>query len=443
MVITPLEYKVHLCSTKEHPIQDRFVESTKKRIVIKAGRRGGKTKGIAKRAVKRFLKGRRQLYAAPTNTQTDAFWFEVCKALREPIDAGIFKKDETEQFIELTGTKQRIKAKTAWNANTLRGDFADDLYLDEFQLMNEDAWSDVGQPMLLDNNGDAVFAFTPPSLKSEGVSKAKDPRHASKLYQRALTDKTGNWEAVHFTSHDNPFISKDALDIITVDMSLDSYRREIMAEDDEIERSWLVHSNFNETICKIQRFEIPASWDVSSGHDFGSANPAALFVAEAKTPLPPGAPPYMRRGDLVIFREYAPGAGRSIIQHVDTFKELTKGYTVVRRAGGNRTTEDETRQGYAAYGWPIIVPLLDKVKAQVDRVISLEESNRIYVFSDLVFLLSQISNCLWLLDKDNKPTNEIANEKSYHLLAALRYLMTFFNVEAVNSGLRSRQTSIY
>ena len=36
-------------------------------------------------------------------------------------------------YIELPGTKQRIRAKTAFNADTLRGDYADELLLDEFQ----------------------------------------------------------------------------------------------------------------------------------------------------------------------------------------------------------------------------------------------------------------------------------------------------------------------
>ena len=205
------EYKVILRNSEDHPKQDLLVNSQFKRIIARAGRRGGKTVAVATRAVKRFLQGRRQLYTAPTSEQTDAFWFEVKKALEEPIKAGVYHKDESERFIEIPGTKKRIKAKTAWNADTLRGDYADDLYFDEFQLTNEDAWDEVGEPMLLDNNGDAVFIYTPPSLKSTGVSKARDPRHASKLFEKASKDETGLWQAIHFTSHENPFISKEAL----------------------------------------------------------------------------------------------------------------------------------------------------------------------------------------------------------------------------------------
>lgn len=229
MTASSLEYVVHL--PRPHAKQEQFVDSDKKRIIVRAGRRGGKTVGIALRAVKRFLAGRRQLYATPTTEQIQRFWVSVTRALAEPIDAGIFKKNETEHTIELPGTEQRIRAKTAWNADTLRGDYADDLYLDEWQLMNEDAWGVVGAPMLADHNGDAVFIYTPPSLHSRSVSKANDPQHASKMFKKARADTTGRWAAFHFTSHDNPHISAEAIHELAGDMTALAYRMEINAED--------------------------------------------------------------------------------------------------------------------------------------------------------------------------------------------------------------------
>jgi hypothetical protein len=213
-----------------HPKQAAFVDSDKKRIVVRAGRRGGKTVGIGIRAVKRFLDGRRVLYAAPTAEQIQRFWVTVTRALQEPIDAGVFVKNETYHTIELAGTEQRIRAKTAWNADTLRGDYADDLILDEWQLMNEEAWGVVGAPMLADNNGDAVFVYTPPSLRSRSTSKADDPQHAAKLYKKALL-KPARWATFHFTSRDNPHISAEAIDDLAEDMTSLAYRMEIEAED--------------------------------------------------------------------------------------------------------------------------------------------------------------------------------------------------------------------
>jgi len=214
-----------------HPHQAAFINSPAKRKIVRAGRRGGKTIGMAILAVESFLQGRRVLYGAPTQDQVGQFWSTVKNALQDAIDAGAFYKNETKHIIELAGTKQRIKAKTCWNAETLRGDYADLLILDEFQLMSEDTWGVVGAPMLMDNDGNAVFIYTPPSIRSAGVTKAQDPRHASKMFKRAQQDPTGRWATFHFSSRENPHISQQALDEIAGDMSALAYRMEILAED--------------------------------------------------------------------------------------------------------------------------------------------------------------------------------------------------------------------
>src|SRR5262245_19747594 len=213
-----------------HAKQLAFRDSRAKRKVVCAGRRGGKTTGMAILAVESLLAGRRILEAAPTADQTDAFWQACCAALVDPIAAGVIRKNETNRVLELAtaparleGSKvmprlPRIRCKTAHNADTLRGDYADLLILDEFSLMDESAWTQVGAPMLLDNNGDAVFAFTPKSMN-----------HAHRIYQRAVGDTTGRWEVFHFTSLDNPHLSEEALAEITEDMRESDYQQEILA----------------------------------------------------------------------------------------------------------------------------------------------------------------------------------------------------------------------
>lgn len=225
------EYIIHL--RKPHAKQREFIESPAKRKVIRAGRRSGKTTGIGIYAARMFLNKRRVLYTAPTADQVGKFWFEVTQAFKNPIATGALYKNETGHIIEVPDTEIRIRAKTAWNADTLRGDYADVLIFDEWQLMNEDAWRIVGAPMLLDNNGDAVFIYTPPSIHSRSVTKATDPIHAAKLYKMAQADKSGRWAVFHFTSHDNPHISAEALDEIEQDMTALAYRQEILAEDVE------------------------------------------------------------------------------------------------------------------------------------------------------------------------------------------------------------------
>src|SRR5687767_9998474 len=115
-----MECRVQL--KRPHKQQQAFIRSRAKRKVIRAGRRSGKTTGVAILAIEQFLDGRRVLYAAPTDEQIGKFWREVRTALAETIEVGVFHKNETEHTIERSGTNQRIKAKTAWNADTLRGD---------------------------------------------------------------------------------------------------------------------------------------------------------------------------------------------------------------------------------------------------------------------------------------------------------------------------------
>ena len=226
--------KVNVHLPRPHKQQLDFIRSPAKRKIIRAGRRGGKTVGVSILAVEEFIKGYRVLYAAPTMEQVGRFWTTIIRALSEPIKKKVFRKNEAEHFIELEGTEQRVKAKTAWNADSLRGDYADVLILDEWQLINEQAWDLVGAPMLLDTDGDAVFIYTPPSLRTRSVSKADDPQHAAKMFKKAkeLQEQgSTRWAVFHFNSMENPHLSRNALDEITTDMSSLAYRMEILAED--------------------------------------------------------------------------------------------------------------------------------------------------------------------------------------------------------------------
>jgi hypothetical protein len=71
---------------------------------------------------------------------------------------------------------------------------------------------------LLDNDGDAWFISTPQSRN-----------WFFRLFQKAAADGE-RWAAWHFTTFDNPHLSKHALDEITRDQTEQAFRQEIMAE---------------------------------------------------------------------------------------------------------------------------------------------------------------------------------------------------------------------
>lgn len=200
-----------------HPKQREIEGSPAKRKFVATGRRFGKTTLAAVVGVRGFLQRKRILYAAPVETQTEAFW-RYCKEWLAPLYAFGMTKNETLRQLEMPGLGV-IRAKTAFHADTLRGDFADILILDEFSYMDADVWGQVGAPMLLDNDGDAYFIFSPAKRN-----------HAYLMFRQAQADTTGRWRAWHGTTHDNPHLPPEAIRELTQDMTDEDYRQEIMAE---------------------------------------------------------------------------------------------------------------------------------------------------------------------------------------------------------------------
>src|SRR3972149_1355121 len=177
------------------PKQSLIKDSHAKRKVLVEGRRFGKTTLFARIACDYLLAGKKVMEAAPTSKQTSAFWRKCKRFLKPAINAGYVYKNESDRVLELG--KGFIQTQTAFDADTLRGDWADLLLLDEYSYMKPSAWTVVGAPMLLDTDGDAMFAFTP-----------NRRNHAHALYVQALQDDTGIWEVFHGTSYDNPYLSK-------------------------------------------------------------------------------------------------------------------------------------------------------------------------------------------------------------------------------------------
>lgn len=410
---------VKLRDFRDHPKAQAFIESKALRKMGKTGRRGAKTTAAANIAVGGLLEGKRVVYGTPTSKQLDTFWRECTNATWELVRAGHYSINKTEHTIKRGESENAIVAQTLWNADTARGTYGDIIILDEFQLMNESAWEDVIQPMLVDTNGQAIFIFTPPSLLEPGISKARDPAYASKMYRDHQYDRSGLWECFHWTSHDNPFLSAEGLALAAEGMSRDSYLREIMAEDEDLNPSQVIYRAFNETSQVIPPFDIPAEWPRYSGHDFGTANPSAMFWAHDPT-----------TGYLFGYEEYLPGVGMSTFQNAVEFKRITAGATVLKRVGGSHQ-EDGWRGDFTAQGWPIQEPKILDVNVRIDRVRGMMEKNQIFVFNTCRNWLRERATYLWETDRDGRITDNIRNKSAYHLMDATAYILSDFTPERV------------
>ena len=201
-----------------HPRQQEIKDHGAERKVLDLGRRWGKTSLLADVATEGFLHGKKVLYAVPIADQATSFWKYVSAYLNPLIQADVVYKNEALRVMRMEDGE--LQAKTAWDADSLRSSYADELMLDEFPLMDPDTWDEVGAPMMLDNEGSrAWFVGTP-----------KRRNHFFRFYQRGNADPTERWKSWKGSSHENPHLSKQALDDMTSDMTEAAYQQEIMAE---------------------------------------------------------------------------------------------------------------------------------------------------------------------------------------------------------------------
>ena len=192
-----------------------------------------------------------------------------------------------------------------------------------------------------------------------------------------------------------------------------------MMYDGRFERpAGLVHDSFGPEDI-VNDFPIPLQWPIYVGHDFGIANPAALFTAQNPT-----------TGELFYWHEYLPGSGKSPYDHVQAWQQVVKGYNVIAKVGGNHQ-EQETRDAYTAQGWHIIEPRQRSVTEQVLRVIGQERLHKIKVMRSLRHIIEEKQTFSYKLDERYNPTDKFEEDQSYHLSACERYLHTYFTPETV------------
>ena len=205
-------------------------------------------------------------------------------ALAEPIEFGIYRKLEGEKKIFKPGTEpqQYIHCHTVWNPDVLRGGSTDLLILDEFQLMNEDVWENVCPPRLADRNGDAVFIYTPPSMRMRAKTSARDPLYCAKMFKKYMNNP--DWLCMTATSFDNPNISEEGLKAVSADLTQLAYRQEIMAEDiDEVPGALWTFGLIDESrIDSIPKSALPLVRVVVGVDPSGSTTNEAGIVSAAK-----------------------------------------------------------------------------------------------------------------------------------------------------------------
>lgn len=245
---------------KPHSKQEEIIRSPFRFKIIRAGRKAGKTAmeieiicykataSINNLKLKKtiFNTGRKVIYIAPTQSQArNIVWAGLKTRL-----AGIGKFNETLLEVKIPNADKEITTIMVggWeNRENYRG-LTDVIHItvDETDTLRNFFvdWHDIFRPMFLDTGGTADFIGTPqkenPNLKRLEV----------------LSLKRNNYGTFHFTSKDNPHLSKEELEELKLDYegNLESYRQEILAEYIENEGSLFKYEHlidvFSNTVTK-------------------------------------------------------------------------------------------------------------------------------------------------------------------------------------------------
>lgn len=223
-----------------HPGQAAVFNSKARYKVVVAGRRFGKSHLAAyllgMHAMQTHNEYGQELtaehgvyYVAPTQDQAKRImWPKLRALLGYERTGGLIRNENTNDgWLELINGR-RIYIKGADNPDSLRGIGLSFVVLDEYADMKEFVWDEILQDALSDVEGHALFIGTP-----------KGKNHFYKLFMGALEkplDHNGvqnweEWEAFHFKSTDNPFLSDRAkARMLGGNRSKDIIRQEVNAD---------------------------------------------------------------------------------------------------------------------------------------------------------------------------------------------------------------------
>lgn len=220
-----------------HPKQEKIIKSNARFKVIRAGRKGGKTKmevelilfkavaSVERLNIKKnkFDTGRKVLYIAPTQEQARGIIWESLKTRIGKV--GNFNEQRLQIKVPNEDGDYSIIMVGGWeNRENYRG-LTDVIHItfDEVDTLKNFfvSWKEIFRPLFLDTSGTADFIGTP---------KKENPN--IKRLEKEIKDGRMSGDCFHFTSIDNPYLPIKELEAIKKDYSGDyeTYKQEVLAE---------------------------------------------------------------------------------------------------------------------------------------------------------------------------------------------------------------------
>ena len=214
MTATAKAIKIQI--SRPHPAQQEILDAEKRFNVVVCGRRFGKTRMALLRSLKPVLHGLPVAYFAPTYKMLTEFWREAVE-LYKPV---ITETSKAEHRFNVIGGGS-FSMWSLDSADTVRGRKYALALIDEAAMVPnlEDAWNAVIRPTLTDYEGGADFYSTPKGLN-----------YFYTLFTRGQEPSNTEWQSFQKPTSSNPYIKQSEIDSASVDLPLDVFRQEYLAE---------------------------------------------------------------------------------------------------------------------------------------------------------------------------------------------------------------------
>jgi len=207
---------------KQYTVYKACVDGRYRRVVVRAGRKFGKT-FTAVRVARSWAAespGEIILFAAPEFSYLrDQVVPELIKDIpNEAVKGGSWGVgyNKSEHILTM-GNDAQIFLRSMENADSVRPLSVAGLIAEEFSLWTPYAWNECVRPTLMAKAAPALFIFTP-----KGMNQAYE------LWDHAISGAEGH-KAFHFTSYDGP-VPREAIDAEAATMPEGVRRQEIYAE---------------------------------------------------------------------------------------------------------------------------------------------------------------------------------------------------------------------
>jgi hypothetical protein len=284
--------------------QEPVVDSGARFKVLRAGRRGGKTRVAFTCAVAGhgpivrgiplrhgLAQGKDVIWTLPEYGQATTIWEEEVRPRFEPMPGVRLNATKMTAKVPGMGTLrivslEALKTAVRGAGKNLGGVIADEAAWWDLQY----AWRKVLRPALVDNKGWAIFASTTNSGHdgNRGDDDRGDrilPSYFNRLCAEILAgERDSEWAHFHFTGYDNPKIDPSEMDALVDEYTPGSstLREEVYAEL-LTAGAGLAFPEYDAARIDAPRPPLP-EWDpieVVAGLDWGYATPGAAYVLES------------------------------------------------------------------------------------------------------------------------------------------------------------------